>query len=106
MTLPITAPGSIVERQLLDFFQARCFAVDQLNTESDLLASGVIDSLSVMDLVIFLESQYSVELTPADLRPDNFRTLARITALVHAKTSDMTGSDASAENQALASGRQ
>jgi len=53
-----------------------------ITRDEDLLASGVIDSLGVTQVVAFLEDQYGIRVTDEELKPLNFQTLARIEAFV------------------------
>ncbi|MEI5101834.1 acyl carrier protein [Streptomyces sp. PmtG] len=48
----------------------------------DLFASGGLSSLFAMELVVHLEKSFGVSIRGADLRLDNFRTVAAMTALV------------------------
>jgi acyl carrier protein len=46
------------------------------------LLDGVLDSLSLMQLVSFIEDEFGAELDDADITSDNFRTIADIEHLV------------------------
>lgn len=54
----------------------------QLGAEESLLESGTIDSMGVLQLVAFLESTYSIKVGDDDLVPENFDSIAAITAFV------------------------
>ena len=54
----------------------------ELGAEESLLESGTIDSMGVLQLVAFLEQTYSVKVEDDDLVPENFDTIAAITAFV------------------------
>lgn len=56
-----------------------------LAPDDDLLASGLIDSLGVTQLVAFLEERYGIVVSDRDLVPSNFQNLARIEAYVAGK---------------------
>jgi acyl carrier protein len=56
-----------------------------LAPDEDLLASGLIDSLGVTQLVAFLEERFGIAVTDADLVPTNFQSLAQIGAYVASK---------------------
>jgi acyl carrier protein len=58
----------------------------ELRDSDTLLESGILDSLGVLDLVSFLEQQYSITLNDDDLVPENFQTLERIVAFVERRT--------------------
>ena len=43
-----------------------------LSNETSLLEGGILDSLSLLRLVIFLEEQFKISVGDADLLPENF----------------------------------
>jgi len=47
----------------------------KITDATDLLDSGVIDSLGVLDLVAFLQQEFSVVVDDGDLVPENFRSI-------------------------------
>jgi len=47
---------------------------------------GVLDSLSILDLVLYLESRFEIVVRPHEMGEANFGTVARLGALVKAKT--------------------
>lgn len=58
---------------------------DQLTETTPLIDSGIIDSLGIMSLLGFLESDFSVEVSGDDLIPENFSSIATITGLISQK---------------------
>ena len=54
----------------------------QISADSELLMSGIIDSLGVINLVTWLEDQASVEIDPGDVVIENFETPTAILAFV------------------------
>ena len=56
--------------------------VADVGPDDSLLESGTLDSVGVMRLVAFLESRYGIEVQDDDLMPENFDTLAAITAFI------------------------
>jgi acyl carrier protein len=56
-----------------------------IDPSEDLLAGGVIDSLSLMEVVSFVEQQYGIEVNDQDLVADNFRSLQSIQEFVELK---------------------
>jgi acyl carrier protein len=53
-----------------------------LSDEDPLLASGVVDSLGVLDLVSFIESEFGISVTDDDLLPENFNSIGRIVTFI------------------------
>jgi acyl carrier protein len=61
--------------RLRDFIQQELLqqtGAPPLGDEEDLLLSGTVDSLGVMRLVEFLESEFSLEVPPEDITIDHF----------------------------------
>jgi acyl carrier protein len=56
-----------------------------LTPTTELLSSGILDSLATLELVSFLEQQYSIALEAHEVDATNLGTLAAIAALVQAK---------------------
>lgn len=50
--------------------------------EADLLASGVLDSLALVELLVQLETHYGVRIALEKLDFDDFRSIASIAAFV------------------------
>ncbi|WP_323747451.1 acyl carrier protein [Catenulispora rubra] len=69
-----------IERQISEFLEARTKAAWE--PEADLFASGVVSSLFAMELVVFVEGTFDVEVEGADLAMDNFRTVRAMSSLV------------------------
>ena len=60
-------------------FLCRADASDLSDTDS-LLESGVMDSTGVLEIVAFLESEFSVEMKDAEIVPENLDSISSITA--------------------------
>lgn len=56
-----------------------------LTNETELRESGILDSLSTLKLVSFLEDRYKVEFEANDLEPGNLSTIGAIERLVQSK---------------------
>lgn len=76
--------GQIREFILAKFPLARKRGV---RDEHDLLQSGVLDSLGVLDLVAFVEQQFGIQVSDEELLPENFQTIQALTAFVQRKSS-------------------
>lgn len=53
--------------------------------DASLIRERIIDSLGVMELAAFLAQRFGVKLEPGDVRPENFDSVARLSAFVRAK---------------------
>jgi acyl carrier protein len=56
-----------------------------LTDETELKESGILDSLSTLKLVAFLEEQFNVVLEARDLEAGNLATIANIDTLIKTK---------------------
>lgn len=56
-----------------------------LDAETELEESGIIDSLGMMDLLVYFETEFGVRLDIADLNPAMFRTPATISRLIESR---------------------
>ncbi|EXU67596.1 methoxymalonate biosynthesis protein [Streptomyces sp. PRh5] len=74
----ITAEG--IEQGITGFVSGRVNA--EVPADQDLFASGLVSSMFAMELVVHLEQAFSVQILGDDLKRDNFRTVAAMTALV------------------------
>jgi acyl carrier protein len=55
---------------------------DELTLESPLLEWGIIDSLTIVDIVDFAKTRFSVNLPASELSPSNLETIGALTALM------------------------
>ena len=56
-----------------------------LADDASLLDSGILDSLSLLRLVVFLEERFGITMGDADLIPDNFASVNTICAYLRAR---------------------
>jgi D-alanine--poly(phosphoribitol) ligase subunit 2 len=78
----MTDARSIVER--LDALFAECFHVEVPSPDTDLLETGVLDSLQFVELLLQLERRFGFQVKVEDINIDDLRTLERIARLVAA----------------------
>lgn len=69
-------------RQRLRWFIADSFFVDEIGDDESFLASGIVDSLGISQVVAFVESELGTSVPDADLLPANFDSIDRIAAYV------------------------
>lgn len=58
---------------------------EELSEDLPLIENRVIDSMGLLSLVAWLESTYDVEISDAEVVPDNFGTIRGIESLLAAK---------------------
>jgi acyl carrier protein len=71
-------------------------------TEHTRLLRGGVDSMGIMELIVFLQERLGLRFTEADASPENFRTVGGVERLVARKLAD---ADADADADAGQAGR-
>jgi D-alanine--poly(phosphoribitol) ligase subunit 2 len=56
--------------------------VEELDADFDLLTGGVVDSLGLLKVVAWLETEFNIEVDESELGPESFRTVAAIATFV------------------------
>ncbi len=57
----------------------------ELSDTDDMFAAGYVNSLFAMQLILFLEAEFGIQVEDADLELDNFRSIERIEQFVAGK---------------------
>jgi acyl carrier protein len=59
--------------------------VQKLDPETPLLQTGILNSLTLIHLIDFLEQQFDLVVSPAEFQPENFQSLHTICAYIQQK---------------------
>ena len=57
-----------------------------INDTAQLLESGIVDSLGVLDVVAFLEKSFMIKISDDELTPENFASIKCLAEFVKKKT--------------------
>ena len=57
----------------------------ELADTDNLIESGIIDSLGIQQLIMFLENEFKIDISDDDLVPDNFETIGDIEKFISSK---------------------
>jgi acyl carrier protein len=57
-----------------------------VSKDTALLEKGILDSLGILDVVSFLENEFTLVVSDDELVPENFQSLGTLTAFVMKKT--------------------
>ena len=74
--------NAIIKR--LDALFVECFHIEVPSPDTDLLETGVLDSLQFVELLLQLEQRFGFQVKVHDINIDDLRTLERIARLVDA----------------------
>ncbi len=75
-------PVNSIESTLVEYLRADHAAWGPINAETDLIESGWLDSLAVMDLVCFIKSRFGIGMMPCDISPLNLRNVRCMTRYI------------------------
>jgi acyl carrier protein len=56
-----------------------------LEPNSSLISTGILDSLGLLKLLLFIEEQFHLKVKDGEVHPSNFETVKQITAFIEAK---------------------
>ncbi|MEO7021096.1 MAG: phosphopantetheine-binding protein [Ktedonobacteraceae bacterium] len=71
-------------------FLAKFFQNVELEDEQDIFALGFVNSLFAMQLVLFIEKEFSLKVEDEDLDIDNFRSIQAMATLIQGKTATVS----------------
>ena len=69
--------------------------IDDFSDNESLLEAGVIDSMTMVDLIVHLEKRYGINIDEDDMTPENFDSIEAIEAYVIRKQSSIESSTSS-----------
>lgn len=64
---------------------ARVRRIAEVRPRDNLLAQGVVDSLAIVKLILFLEERFPIRVTDEDVVPENFRDIESLSRFVQSK---------------------
>lgn len=76
--------NAVIERLRALFLE--CFHIDVPSLDTDLLETGMLDSLQLVELLLQIERQFGFRIAIAEIDLDDLRSLARIARLLAGRT--------------------
>ena len=83
--------GSLGVKQAVRDFILRSVAINKLDDDDDLFATGIVNSLFAVQLMTFVEKVFAIEVGVEDLDIANFKSLNATTAFVLRKNGRLNG---------------
>jgi acyl carrier protein len=75
---------TLIQQKVVEFL-ITATGQSSIDGVSELQESGIIDSLLMMDLLVYIETQFGVRLDFEDLTPDAFQTPTTIARLIESR---------------------
>ncbi|GAB5472881.1 MAG: hypothetical protein Mars2KO_09800 [Maribacter sp.] len=60
---------------LLKYINEQFQADDPIEAQDDLLGEGILDSLGMMKLILFIETEFELKVPPQDMTIENFMSI-------------------------------
>jgi len=76
------------KKQIVKDFLSKYLRTNDCGDDDDIFASGFVNSLFAMQLVLFLEKKFEIVVEKKDLDVQNFKSLNAITKFLDMKMSD------------------
>ncbi|MFT7641718.1 MAG: acyl carrier protein [Pirellulaceae bacterium] len=70
---------------LIEYFQVKHQLECNLQVDTPLFSSGVLDSMGMLDLIIHLEQKVGIKIAPAEVTVGNLDSIERIGEFVNRK---------------------
>jgi acyl carrier protein len=76
-----------IEAQVRDFLFTNFIfdASTQLGTEDSLMENGVVDSTGILEVIMWVESNFDVHVEDSEVLPENFDSIGNMTRYVLSK---------------------
>lgn len=78
---------AMIRKTIRDYIVTTWLSGDEreFSDDADLLQAGVLDSFTTLNLAAFLDERFRTVLDPAEINPQNFRSVNTLTRTVLAK---------------------
>ena len=76
----------IIAERIKKFLVQQFPATKNVGNEDPLLKNGLIDSLGILEVVTFLESEFGIVVVDEELLPENFESIRSLSKFVLQKT--------------------
>lgn len=83
-----------ISQRIREFlFENYLFGYDEKEFGNDIsfLNYGVLDSSGILELIIFIESEFSIEVSDVEILPENLDSVDCVSRLVYKKISETKG---------------
>jgi len=78
---------ALTEARLVQYLRHKT-GMEELDAKTTLFSDGTVDSVGMVDLIVFIESEAGFEIAQEDVTMDNFDTISRILALVASRAAE------------------
>jgi acyl carrier protein len=84
------SPSEQLRSQIHDYVLANfMFDANEIDLDMSLTAAGVLDSMGVLEMVLFVEESLGVAVADEEVLPEHFDTVNALAAFVESKTAPL-----------------
>lgn len=77
---------ALTEQNLIDFLKNSLNVEEHIEADTELFSTGLLDSVAMMNMIVFVEETARTEVHPADVTLENFDTIIRVVQLVKSQS--------------------
>lgn len=66
---------------------------NELSDDSSFMELGILDSLGIVELLVFVEAEFNIEVSDAEVLPENMDSVNRVSSLVYKKVTQALGGE-------------
>jgi acyl carrier protein len=67
---------------LVDFIDTTYAPATSVTNDTELVRSEIVDSYGILELITFIETRFDLKIPDEDVRPNNFRTVDAMCAMI------------------------
>lgn len=68
------------QERIMEFFKSK--GINDIQNDTDLFKGGYVNSLFALEVVMFLEKEFSIKIKNKDITEKNFKTIESMAAVV------------------------
>ena len=79
-----------IKRKMVEYLAGSGIPNEALESEeTELLHSGIIDSVGVLELIMYIEETFAIHLTEEDMKEENLNSIGNIVRAIERKRKDL-----------------
>ena len=86
----VATDNEILHAQLRAFFSEK-LSIEVSSVDADLIQTGILDSLALVELLAYIEKEFGTEISLDDIGIEDFHSIAKIAEFVYAHSPVLKG---------------
>jgi acyl carrier protein len=86
----VATDNEVLHAQLRTFFSEK-LSVEVSSIDADLIQTGILDSLALVELLVYIEKEFGTEISLDDIGIEDFHSIAKIAEYVDAHSPVLKG---------------